>query len=55
MAVSSLSDEQIESRLNVLERLIQTEKDEKNLPALNATLQRLLDEQVRRDLDREGK
>lgn len=48
--ITKLTNEQIESRLNMLEALI-AKADAKDLPALNATFQKLLDEQVRRDLE----
>jgi hypothetical protein len=46
----TLTDEQIASRLDMLERMIAS-ADGKDLPALTRTFQRLLDEQVRRDLE----
>ncbi len=49
-----LSDDQIESRLAMLERMIAA-ANPKDLPYLNATFQRLLNEQVRRDLEAERK
>jgi hypothetical protein len=48
--LEDLSNEQIEARMTVLEGMIASCDDPKSLPALNATFQRLLDEQVRRDL-----
>ncbi len=53
MSACKLSDTQLEQRLAMVERLIVSERDEKNRPALNALFQKLLDEQVRRDLERE--
>jgi hypothetical protein len=50
MAVENLTDEQLEARLDWLELLIVRTKDTKSLPALNDTMHKLLDEQVRRDL-----
>lgn len=47
--LKDLSDEQIEQRLKMLEKMIYS-ADAKDLPALNATFQQLMDEQVRRDL-----
>jgi hypothetical protein len=49
----NLTDAQIESRLDMLESMIRR-ADRKDLPYLNATFQRLLDEQVRRDLEKES-
>lgn len=40
----------LEQRLNMVERMILEEQDPKNWPYLNHTFQKLLDEQVRRDL-----
>lgn len=50
MSVQHLTDEQIAHRLNVVERWIQKERDEKKLPTLNLLFQTLIEEQVRRDL-----
>lgn len=47
------SDEQLENKLKLTERIIAEEKDLKNLPYHNATYQKILDELVRRDLERE--
>ena len=44
-----LTDAQIEARLNMVEALI-GRAGVKDLPSLNHTFRRLLDEQVRRDL-----
>lgn len=49
----TLSDEQLNNRLNTVERLIAECRDAKSLPALNHTFQVLLDEQVRRDLEQQ--
>jgi hypothetical protein len=51
--VEDLSDEQIEARLGMLEARI-ARADVKDLPYLNDTYQKLLDEQVRRDLEASG-
>lgn len=48
--LARLSDDEIALRLNVVEQMILKERDVKSLPALNQMFQRLLDEQVRRDL-----
>lgn len=45
----TLSDEQIVSRLDILERMMATD-DPKDLPAINRIFQLLIDEQVSRDL-----
>lgn len=50
MAVENLTDAQLESRLQMMEDLIARTTDTKSLPSLNATVQKLVDEQVRRDL-----
>lgn len=47
--IQDLSDEQIEARLAMLEGMI-AKANHKDLPALNDTFQKLLDEQVRRDM-----
>lgn len=44
-----LTDEQLSVRLDVVEKMIAA-ADWKDLPSLNLTFQRLLDEQVRRDM-----
>ncbi len=46
----ALTDQQIDQRLTLVEGLIWTCDDPKRLPALNQTFQKLIDEQVRRDL-----
>lgn len=46
----TLTDEQIERRLNMLEKMIAAETDWKNLPSLNHTFQKLIAEQARRDI-----
>jgi hypothetical protein len=51
MAVENLTDEEIVARLNVLDGML-ARANYKDLPALNITYQRLIDEQVRRDLQR---
>ncbi len=53
--VQDLSDEQIESRLNMLEGMIAKATDPKSLPALNDTFQKLIDEQARRDMLKQAK
>lgn len=52
--LNSLSDTQLEQRLAWVESLIHNCRDEKDLPYLNITFQKLLDEQVRRDLEKEN-
>lgn len=47
-----MSDTSLAMKLNLVELLILREPDWKKLPALNAAFRRLLDEQVRRDLER---
>ena len=47
--LNRLTDKQIADRLDMVERMI-AEADAKDLPSLNVTFQKLLDEQVRRDL-----
>ncbi len=47
-----LTDSQIEERLTMVEGLIAIERDEKNRRALVVVFQKLLDEQVRRDLEK---
>lgn len=49
-AADRLTDEQIEAKLTALEGMILRERDWKTLPALNAAFQRLIAEQVRREL-----
>lgn len=49
----TLTDAQIESRLQMLERLIGQARHTEDLKTLNVTLQRLIEEQVQRDLERE--
>ena len=53
MSVTNLTDEQINQRLTIVEAMICRERDWKNLPSLNATFDKLLTEQVRRDLLKE--
>ena len=50
-----LSDSQLAQRLNLVERLMLQERDEKNLPSLVDLFQRLLNEQARRDVAKETK
>lgn len=52
MAVENLTDAQLDARLQVMERLIAEARDVKSLPAYNSIVQKLIDEQVRRDLNR---
>lgn len=52
MAACDLSDDVIDARMNMLEKMI-IHGHLKDLPYLNAMFHRLLDEQVRRDLERE--
>lgn len=47
-----LTDEQIEQRLTLVEKLIAKERNTTNLASLNVTYQRLIDEQVARDMER---
>lgn len=49
------TDEQLEQKLTLMERIIAEERDLKNLPYHNATYQKILDELVRRDLEREDR
>lgn len=49
MKPCNFTDEQIEIRLNMVEGMM-AKADPKDLPSLNRTFQRLIDEQVRRDL-----
>jgi hypothetical protein len=49
-----LTDEQIENRLAMLEQMI-ARANPKDLPYLNATFQRLLDERVQRKLDKKDR
>lgn len=53
--IEKLSDDQIEFRLTMIEGRIRDEKDPKNLPTLNKIFQKLLDEQVKRDLEKQKK
>lgn len=50
--LAKMTDEQIDARLDSIERMI-SKADAKQLPALNQTFQRLIDEQVRRDLEKQ--
>ena len=54
-ALERFTDAALERRINTVETWIAAEADPKNLPALNAAFQKLLDEQVRRDLGRKVK
>lgn len=49
----NLSDEQIECRLTSLEKMMLETNDVGRLKALNAGYQRLIDEQVQREFDKE--
>lgn len=49
----NLSDEQIECRLTSLEKMMLATNDAGKLKALNAGYQRLIDEQVQREFDKE--
>jgi hypothetical protein len=49
----NLTDQQIEARIDVVERWIVESRDAKSLPALNDIFQKLIDEQARRDVERE--
>lgn len=53
--VEQMTDTQLKRRLDWVEKVIAACTDPKSLPALNAAFQRLLDEQVRRDLQKEKK
>lgn len=48
--LSQMTDEQLDTRVAMVERMIAAERDPKNLPALNRLFQALVDEQVRREL-----
>lgn len=50
--LQTLSDQSLSIRMSILEALILREADWKKLPALNAAFRRLLDERVRRDVER---
>lgn len=50
--LKNLTDEQIDARLTVLERMT-AQANPKDLPSLNDTIQKLINEQARRDLARE--
>jgi hypothetical protein len=52
MAVRNLSDADLSTRLDIIERLMHR-ADAKDLPSLTAAFGKLLDEQVRRDLEKE--
>jgi len=52
--IEELTDEQLEQRLDMAERLVLNNRDPKSQPALNITFQKLLDEQVRRDAEKES-
>jgi hypothetical protein len=47
----NLTDEEIEQRLKIVENMIAKERDTKSLCNLNVIFQRLIDEQVSRDLE----
>lgn len=49
----NLSDAQIDARLSTLERIMLETTETSTLASLNSVYQRLIDEQVRRELDRE--
>lgn len=49
----TLSDKQIECRLTALEKMMLETNDAGKLKAINAGYQRLLDEQVQREFDKE--
>lgn len=49
--LKNLKDEQIEVRLDLLEKRISECMDVKSLPSLNLTFQKLIEEQVRRDIE----
>lgn len=53
MSRCNLTDHQIECRLTSLERMMLETDDTGKLKALNAGYQRLLDEQVQREFDKE--
>jgi len=48
--IEKLTDQQLAQRLDMVERMI-GRADPKDLPALNAMFQKLIDEQVRRDIE----
>lgn len=49
----NLSDHQIECRMTALEKMMLETNDSGRLKALNAGYQRLLDEQVQREFDKQ--
>lgn len=44
------TDDQLQATFNLVENLITRERDWRNLPPLNESLEKILAEQVRRDL-----
>jgi hypothetical protein len=50
MSVQDFSDEELDKRTSLAARLAMNCTDPKTQPAFNAAFQKLLDEQVRRDL-----
>jgi hypothetical protein len=52
--MKNLTDEQIRHRLDWVESML-WQAHQKDLPYLNITFQKLLDEQVRRDLERQDR
>ena len=52
-ALERFTDAALERRINTVEIWIATEADPKNLPSLNGAFQKLLEEQLRRDMKRE--
>jgi hypothetical protein len=49
-----LTDEQLEQRLDMVEGLISRCTDHKSLPHHNDMYQQIIDEQVRRDMEKES-
>jgi hypothetical protein len=53
--LSHFTDAQLADRVSYVETLIVRETDWKNLPYLNQMFQRLIEEQARRDIEKEEK
>lgn len=54
MSLKSMTIEQLESRLSIMEDVINRERDTKSLPHHNQTYQMIFDELVRRDMEKEN-
>lgn len=52
--IQNLTDEQIRVRLDFIEHKIAECRDWKSLPALNDMFQKLIEEQARRDVERQA-